>query len=460
MKSFPHHTIDHLKIRQRLLGLIVLTGLVIIWIGRAVPWASAAGFLIFILVSYGILVSIAMIHRKRQEMKLPPVVNESYHPKVSILVPAHNEEAVIAQTVHQLMALDYPDYEVWVIDDRSTDNTPRVLQQLQQSYAHDANNTNRHFYYDVRTVGSTPGKSAVLNDVFPKTTGDVIAVFDSDAVVPPDFLTNLVPFLKGDRVGGVQARKWITNAGQNWLTLAQHFEYAMDAYFQAGRDTIRGAVEFRGNGQLVKREALEAVGGWNEESVTDDLDLSTRFHIAGWDIRFAHKVLVGEEGIPQLMPLIKQRRRWAEGALTRYLEYLKAVIISDTIAMRVKIDLVAYIVEFLFPLWVLSDYTYLLYHWLFDEPHRLHLLTSLVMLPALGLFFYSTLIIAVIRFLRTGPFQTLAGVTLTSIYLVMIWVPVVMWVTIKILFQKERCLEWGKTQHHGFDANYPELDKA
>lgn len=437
------HITDHQKAKRRLLAIIAFSWVVIIAVGRLVPWASVVGVLIFILVAYGILVSAAMVHRKRKEMKFPPVIDKSFQPKVSILVPAHNEETVIEETVKNLLALDYPNYDVLVIDDRSTDDTPRILQRLQREF------TDKPFSYYVRAVGSVPGKSAVLNEALTKTDGEVIAVFDSDAIVAPDFLTKIVPFLDGDKVGGVQARKVISNAGQNWLTSAQNFEYAMDAYLQTGRDTIRGAVEFRGNGQLVKREALDSVDGWNEDSVTDDLDLATRFHVAGWDIRFAHKVLVNEEGIPEVLPLLKQRRRWAEGSLTRYLEYLKSVIKSDTTALRAKIDLIAFIVEFLFPLWVFSDYMYVLYHVLFGEPHQLHVLTALVLLPALALFFYSTLIIAAVRFIRVGVVETLVGVTTTAVYLVMVWVPVVIWVTGKMLYQKERCLEWGKTEHHG-----------
>ena len=92
--------------------------------------------------------------------------------------------------------------------------------------------------------------------------------------------------LEPEGIAAVQAQKRIFEHQTGLLVDYQASEYALDTYFQTGRDLIRGAVELRGNGEVIKRQALIDVGGWNNKSVTDDLDLSMRFLINKWDVRF------------------------------------------------------------------------------------------------------------------------------------------------------------------------------
>ena len=181
--------------------------------------------------------------------------------------------------------------------------------------------------------------------------GEAILVFDADATVEPDFLSKLVPDLEPKDVGAVQARKVIRNKNQNILTRCQNNEMTMDTHLQVGRDAVKGAVELRGNGELIKREALEDIGGWNNYTITDDLDMSTRLHIKGWDVRFCADTIVYEEGIIYLLPLFRQRRRWLEGTIRRYLEYFWDILTSKKMSMRVRIDMIAYISEFIMPAW-------------------------------------------------------------------------------------------------------------
>ena len=88
-------------------------------------------------------------------------------------------------------------------------------------------------------------------------------------------MSKLIPYLEPKDVGAVQARKVIRNRNQNLLTRCQNNEYTMDTHFQAGRDSVKGAVELRGNGELIKRQAVEDIGGWNNYTIVDDLDMST-----------------------------------------------------------------------------------------------------------------------------------------------------------------------------------------
>jgi 1,2-diacylglycerol 3-beta-glucosyltransferase len=431
--------------RLILIALIVGLWVEMLVMAQLTPLVTPGMIIVGIIVGYGMLITGTMLHQKRKAKRLSfqPEPDPEVWPRVSILVPAHNEALVIADTIQNLLDLDYPDFELLIIDDRSTDETLSVVQSVMDQHQ------DPRLRVLSRRQEAMAGKSAVLNDGLHETHSPLVAVFDADARVAPDFLRRLVPFIIEPTVGAVQARKVIMNDGVNWLTLCQNFEYSMDSYFQCGRDAIRGAVELRGNGQLIKREALQTVSGWNEHTVTDDLDLSTRLHLKGWDVRFAHKVLVFEEGITQFMPLLRQRRRWAEGSLIRYLEFGIPMFTTHTVSLRARADMIAYLVQFLFPIWLVSEYAVLLVDWLLGNPLAVHWVSSVALLPLLASFFNMTLVVAIIRFNRPELIQALVGAALTSIYMVMIWVPVVFWVAVKILFQKDRAMNWGKTAHFG-----------
>ncbi|MCU0542807.1 MAG: glycosyltransferase family 2 protein [Oscillatoriaceae cyanobacterium Prado104] len=241
-------------------------------------------------------------------------------PYVSLLVAAKNEEAVIGRLVKSIGDLDYPidRYELWAIDDRSTDSTPQVLEQLAKEYP--------QLKIFRRGENASGGKSGALNQVLPLTRGEFIAVFDADATVTPDLLRRVVPVFDRAEVGAVQVRKAIANAPLNFWTRSQEAEMALDSFFQQQRIAIGGIGELRGNGQFMRRTALESCGGWNEETITDDLDLTLRLHLDSWDIEFLVFPPVAEEGVTNPKALWHQRNRWAEGGYQRYLDYWQLIV--------------------------------------------------------------------------------------------------------------------------------------
>jgi len=448
VKLLAHHRFIQISFEKVLLSAVILFiwGAVLI-LGKILPHTSATLLVVCFMLLYTLASYLATVHHRRKMARQDMLLfsQMDYQPTVSVIVPAHNEESVIEKTVENLLALDYPHYDLWVFDDRSKDGTVQVLEGLARKYP-------EKFHYVVRAMDATPGKSAVLNDALALTTGDILAVFDADAHVDADFLQKTLPYFSVENVGAVQARKVILNAGVNTLTRCQHHEYMLDAHFQSGRDAIRGAVELRGNGQLAKREALLSVKGWNEETITDDLDLSTKFLIAGWDIRFAQNTQVREEGILRFKPLLRQRRRWAEGSLKRYLEHALPMFTSPEISKRASMDMLAYFLEFAFPIWVTADLTIqTLNLFVHDWPN--HLFSSLVVLPLISLFFISNLFVAIWYYEHPGWVKSVLYAIETSLFLTLVWVPVVMWITIKVLWAKdEGPLNWGKTEHLGTQA--------
>ncbi len=405
---------------------------------------TVVGFVILCvcMVVYGLYSIAATKYQKRKLKKHPPVVNESYKPFVTVMIPAHDEEAVIANTVANILKMDYPNFEIIVIDDRSSDNTASVIKNLEQKYG--------QVRALIREKDAFPGKSAVLNDAFKIAKGDAILVFDADATVEPDFLNKMIPKLEPADVGAVQARKIIRNSNVNFLTRCQNNEYTLDTYLQTGRDAIKGAVELRGNGELIKREALIDINGWNNYTITDDLDMSTRLHIKGWDVRFCLEACVYEEGIICLWPLFRQRRRWLEGTIRRYLEYFGEAMKSKKMSLRARFDMAIYITQFIMPLWFMMEVAFRVVKFLTDkiDPYSLHnvLWSSLIVSMVVGVGFILAIRYSLRRYDLVPRWSALKQSFETTIYFFIIWFPMELFICGKILFCKKD-MNWGKTAH-------------
>jgi 1,2-diacylglycerol 3-beta-glucosyltransferase len=401
-----------------------------------------------------------LLTRSLPEPEALAVADPESVPFVSLLVAAKNEEAVIGRLVNLLCSLDYPAsrYELWVIDDSSTDGTPQVLQQLAQQYS--------HLRVFNRPPGSTGGKSGALNQVLPLLQGEIIAVFDADAQVTPDLLRRVLPLFDRPQVGAVQVRKAIANASDNFWTYGQVAEMAMDSYFQQQRIAIGGIGELRGNGQFLRRTALERCGGWNEQTITDDLDLTIRLHLDQWEIDFLAFPFVEEEGVTRAISLWHQRNRWAEGGYQRYLDYWKPIL-RNRMGTQKTIDLFMFwITQYLLPTAAIPDFLMAI---LRNRPLLFTPVASLtVSLSLLGTILglqqirrkqkqlvFSDYATDGQKTASTGihelsvlpPLRLLIQAILGTLYMLH-WFPVVASTTLRMSIRPKR-LKWVKTVHHG-----------
>ena len=197
-----------------------------------------------------------------------PAIDPAKLPSLDVVVAARDEEAVVPRLVERLTSLRYPSGQLttWVIDDGSLDRTSELLDDLASQHP-ELNVIHRQ-----RNAGG--GKSGALNTALGCLKGEWLLVLDADAQLQDDLLERLVPYALEGGWSAVQLRKAVIDADRNWLTRSQAMEMALDAVIQSGRLANAGVAELRGNGQLIKRSVLESSGGFNEDTVTDDLDLS------------------------------------------------------------------------------------------------------------------------------------------------------------------------------------------
>ncbi|NET02742.1 MAG: glycosyltransferase family 2 protein [Sphaerospermopsis sp. SIO1G1] len=376
-----------------------------------------------------IILAVQVVRMLIAKTKISYLVDNSYFPIVSILIPAKNESAVLPAIINNLSKLDYPrpNLDIWVIDDGSTDETFQILNQLQMQFP----------YLQVHQRESTGGKSGALNSVFPETRGEVILICDADAKLPVDFLHQTLPRLQNQNIAAVQIRKSIYNAETNFFTRCQQMEMSCDSFLQTHRIAIGGMSELRGNGMLVKREFLEKCHGWNEDTVTDDLDMCFRLYLAGGEIEFASIPFVQEEGVTNWRKLWLQRRRWAEGGYQRYLDYFPQIF---TLGWQKEIDLLLFfILQFILPIGLIPELILTIFY--SHNPVLLPLQTLL------GIILTVAFMVGIYQYQNLRGLSLIWATFLGSLYMLH-WIPVMIVTTLKMCVQTEHSV-WVRTEHKG-----------
>lgn len=255
-------------------------------------------------------------------------------PKVSILIPAHNEEVVIEDTIKSMIQLNYPKdkLEVIVINDNSSDLTGAIIDSYSKRYPF------------IKAVHTKPpnagkGKSGALNQGLKHSTGEIIAVYDADNTPEPNAILYLVLGLCNDKNAGAIVGKFrVVNANQNILTRLINIETLTFQWLaQAGRWFWFKMTTIPGTNFAIRRTILEELGGWDEKALSEDTELSIRVYNLGYYIRFFPSAITWEQEPENLKVWWKQRTRWARGNLYVIFKYLFGL--NKLVNKKVFIDL-------------------------------------------------------------------------------------------------------------------------
>ena len=247
-------------------------------------------------------------HQLKNRKKVLPL---KMWPTVTIQLPIFNEKYTVERLLKAVTKLDYPRkrLQIQVLDD-STDDTAKLVKDLVQKYK------SRGFDIEWQHRTDRKGyKAGALSEGLSSATGQLIAIFDADFVPKPDWLQKTVPLFRNRKLGCLQTRWGHTNRKYNSLTQAEAM--AIDGHFiveQTARSQNDLFLNFNGTAGMWRRACIEDAGGWQWDTLTEDLDLSYRAQMRGWKIDYLPDVVVPAELPSQVEAFKKQQFRWAKGS--------------------------------------------------------------------------------------------------------------------------------------------------
>jgi 1,2-diacylglycerol 3-beta-glucosyltransferase len=289
---------------------------------------------------------------------------EGSRPPMALIMPAHDEEAVIGGTLESLVRLEYDRYVVIVLNDGSTDATGERARAFEA--------TGRVLVVDRPVEVAGQGKGAVLNEGYcvlmqmleerhPLVSdfgdGDevVVGIVDADGHLEPRALKEVARLFADPRVGGVQMGVIIGNARRGLIERCQDLEFVGFSHLaQAARDRI-GSVGLGGNGQFTRLSALRSLGRppWTD-CLTEDLDLGLHLTELGWEIRFCRTTSVTQQGVRTVRAWLRQRTRWAQGHYQCW-HHVPKLLAATRVGLPGRLDLSLYLLFVAFVMFVAAN---------------------------------------------------------------------------------------------------------
>ena len=297
------------------------------------------------LVSYFFVLSILGIYgwhryfivyqymKNRDQVPGPPPPMDEW-PVLTVQLPIYNEMYVVDRLIETICDLDYPKelLEIQVLDD-STDETREIAElAVRRQVARG---------FDVKYLHRTDRtgyKAGALDAGLKVARGEFIAIFDADFVPPADFLRRTVPYFNNPRIAVVQARWGHLNRAYSLLTRVQ--AVLLDGHFvleHGGRNRSGCFFNFNGTAGLWRRVAIDDAGGWQHDTLTEDLDLSYRAQLRGWNFLFLPDVVTPAEVPVEMNAFKSQQHRWAKGSIQTCRKVLPYVLLSN-LPLKVKVE--------------------------------------------------------------------------------------------------------------------------
>jgi cellulose synthase/poly-beta-1,6-N-acetylglucosamine synthase-like glycosyltransferase len=283
----------------------------------------------------------------RDEEPLPYGAPELF-PVVTVQLPLYNERFVAERLLDAAASLEWPRdrLEIQVLDD-SDDETAELVDERVLRWRRQGVDISV-----VRRTGRNGYKAGALANGLSRARGAFIAIFDADFIPPKDFLGATMPWFRDPAVGMVQSRWSFCNAVHSWLTAVQslllgpHFSIEHRVRYQQGL-----FFNFNGTAGVWRRSAIDSAGGWQSDTVTEDLDLSYRAQLAGWRFVYREEYQVPSELPVTVAALRSQQQRWAKGSIQTARKLLPRLLRSR-LPLGVKIEATAHLLANIY--WLLG----------------------------------------------------------------------------------------------------------
>lgn len=233
----------------------------------------------------------------------------SYNPKVSVMIPAWNEETGLLTTIDSLLKSTYRNVELVVVNDGSTDGSHELMRNFLRRYRVIPKKDKIKLIYHYKQNG---GKGAALNTAIEYATGDILLSIDADCVVMPDTIQSFVRAFVDPEVMAAVGNVKVGNT-QHVLGVVQYLEFLFSFYFKKADSVMNTIYIIGGAAGAFRREVFERLGMYNAKNITEDIELSVRIQSAGMRIVYVPDALVYTEGASRIQDLMKQRLRWKRG---------------------------------------------------------------------------------------------------------------------------------------------------
>lgn len=266
---------------------------------------------IYCLLQFHLLYLYKKYHKENPEIVYRQYsVSDETIPFVTVQLPMYNEMYVAERIIDCVAEQEYPKdkFEIHVLDD-STDETVHIVAQKVAELK--AKGFNIEHIHRVNRQGY---KAGALQEAMPRANGDFIAIFDADFTPRPDFLRTTMPYFENEKVGIVQTRWEHINADYSLLTRLQALQ--LNVHFtveQAGRSYGNLLLQFNGTAGVWRKKVINEAGGWQSDTLTEDLDLSFRAQILGYKIQYLEKLESPAELPVEMNALKGQQFRWNKG---------------------------------------------------------------------------------------------------------------------------------------------------
>lgn len=243
------------------------------------------------------------------------------NPKVSVLIPAWNEEVGIIKTIQSVLDTQYSNLELIVINDGSTDRTGKLVKEFIDHYDAQLSEDSAESACDIKYLElPNGGKARALNQGLAVASGEFIVTVDADSVMDRDAITKLLQRFDDPVVGAVAGNVIVGNR-KHGLALLQQLEYLYGFFFKRADSVFNSVYIIGGAAAAYRKSTLDAVRGFDHEIITEDIEMSMRILSHGFKTRFAADAVVYTEGPIDFKGLGKQRLRWKFGRIMTFLRH-------------------------------------------------------------------------------------------------------------------------------------------